>query len=99
MKKYLILLILSIGFVSVANGSVSNANQIRIINMFEQVGMESMWPQDISLWVKNPGYTKFELESIGHLMCEGARNSGIGFFNITFWHSFGRGEITKVSCW
>ena len=99
MKKYLIILIIAIGFSGIANASVSNSNQIKFKRMLEQVGMESMWTQDISLWVKNPGYTKYELEGIGNAFCEGARSSGSGFFNITFWHSFGRGEIAKVSCY
>ena len=49
-------------------------------------------------WIENPGFTKYELEGIGHTLCSESKKAGIGFYIITFWHQFGSGKITKVAC-
>ena len=82
---------------NIAKASVSTDNQFKIKNIINQVGMQAMWAQDISLWIENPGFTKYELTGIGNQICASTR--GVGFYVITFWHSFGRDQITKVKCY
>ena len=81
---------------NIAKASVSTDNQFYIKAVINDAGMQAMWAQDISLWIENPGFTKYELTGIGHQICASTR--GVGFYVITFWHSFGHGKITKVSC-
>mgnify|MGYP001168921429 FL=1 len=77
--------------------AVDETNKTKVKMVLDQAGLESMWSTDISLWVKNPGYDKYTLESFGHQICAGTRHA-TGFYVITFWHQFGSGQITKVKC-
>ena len=77
--------------------AVSDTNKIKVKMVLEEAGLESMWSTDISLWVKNPGFDKYTLESFGHQICAGTKHQ-TGFYVITFWHQFGQGQITKVKC-
>jgi hypothetical protein len=81
-----------------AKAEVQAHHQTAISNIVAGAGMNSMWAQDISFWIENPGFTKYELEGIGHTLCSESKKAGIGFYIITFWHQFGSGKITKVAC-
>lgn len=95
MKKLIATVIFSIVMSSSAM-AVDSHNQQKISNILKGAGLESMWSQDISLWVKGKGFPKYTLEGFGHQICAGTR--GVGFYVITFWHQFGSGKITKVTC-
>ena len=86
------------GLSNVAQAKVQAHHQTAISNIVAGAGMNSMWAQDISFWIENPGFTKYELEGIGHTLCSESKKAGIGFYIITFWHQFGSGKITKVAC-
>ena len=88
---------LLMGASKMANAGVSATNQAKVTSVLTQVGLQSMWAQDISLWVKGSGYSKYELDAIGHQICASTRQH-TGFYVITFWHQFGSGQITKVKC-
>ena len=81
---------------NIAKASVTTDNQFYIKAVINDAGMQAMWAQDISLWIENPGFTKYELTGLGHQIC--ASTKGVGFYVITFWHAFGSGKITSVSC-
>ena len=76
---------------------VSKGDQVKITNIMSSLGLQTHWPQDISLWVKASGYSKFEMEAIGNQICASTRHA-VGSYVITFWHQFGHGQITKVKC-
>lgn len=97
MKKLLTAIALLTAVITTSANAVSPANQAKVTNVLNQAGLESMWSQDISLWIKNPGYDKYTLESFGHQICAGTKHA-TGFYVITFWHQFGQGQITKVKC-
>ena len=78
--------------------AVSKANQEKLSAVITQAGMENMWSQDISLWIKGNMMPKYELEAIGHQLCSLTRPHNLGFYVITFWHQFGSGKITSVKC-
>ena len=88
---------LLIGASNMANARVTAENQAKVSSILTQVGLQSMWSQDISLWIKGSGYSKYELESLGHQVCASTRHA-VGSYIITFWHQFGSGKITKVNC-
>ena len=97
MKKLLITIITTLMLSGVAQASVSKDDQARLSGVLSSIGLQSMWSQDISLWIKGSGYTKHELEGIGHQICASTRHA-VGFYRITFWHQFGQGKITSVGC-
>jgi len=99
-KKTLIALTITLGLLitATAQAKVQPHHQTAISNIVAGAGMKSMWAQDISFWIENPGFTKYELEGIGHTLCSESAKAGIGFYVVTFWHQFGRGKITSVSC-
>ena len=88
---------LLLGASKMANAGVTSTNQAKVTAVLSSVGLQSTWAQDISLWIKNPGYSKYELESLGHQICASTRYA-VGSYIITFWHQFGSGKITKVNC-
>ena len=88
---------LLMGASKMANAGVTSTNQAKVTAVLSSVGLQSTWAQDISLWIKNPGYSKYELESLGHQICASTKHE-TGFYVITFWHQFGSGQITKVKC-
>ena len=97
MKK-LILTILILAGLSTSAMAVSKANQVKLSAVITDAGMKNMWSQDISLWIEGNMMTKYELEGIGHKLCSLTRPHNLGFYVITFWHSFGHGKITSVKC-
>ena len=98
MKKLLITIITTLMLSGVAQASVSKDDQARLSGVLSSIGLQSMWSQDISLWIKGSGYTKHELEGIGHQICASTGGKGLGFYVVTFWHQFGQGKITSVGC-
>jgi hypothetical protein len=95
MKKLIATVIFSLVLGSSAM-AVDSQNQQKISSILAGAGLESIWSQDISLWVKGNGFPKYNLEGFGHQICAGTR--GVGFYVITFWHQFGSGKITTVTC-
>jgi outer membrane lipoprotein-sorting protein len=99
-KKTLIALTIILGVMitsAQAQAGVNKGDQVKITNIMSSLGLQTHWPQDISLWVKASGYSKFEMEAIGNQICASTRHA-VGFYVITFWHQFGHGKITKVNC-
>jgi hypothetical protein len=96
MKRLLTTLITVVLLSGTAEARVSSDNQAKISSILAGAGLESMWSQDVSLWVKGKGFPKYNLEGFGHQICAGTR--GVGFYVITFWHQFGSGKITTVTC-
>lgn len=96
MKKLIITLITVVLLSDIAQARVSNNNQTKISSILEDAGLESRWAQDVSLWIKGKGMPKYTLEGFGNQICAGTR--GVGFYVITFWHQFGQGKITSVTC-
>ena len=97
MKKLLTAIALLTAVITTSANAVNPTNQAKVTAVLSSVGLQSTWAQDISLWVKNPGYSKYELETIGHQICASTKHA-TGFYVITFWHQFGQGQITKVKC-
>ena len=99
MKKLLILITLLTGIGSVAQAGVDKQYQTWISDIVEDaMKTRTYWASDLSFWVENPGFSKFELESFGHQICGGTAHK-TGFYVITFWHSLNNGgEIAKVKC-
>ena len=54
---------------NIAKASVTTDNQFYIKAVINDAGMQAMWAQDISLWIENPGFTKYELTGLGHQIC------------------------------
>lgn len=97
MKRLLMTLITVVLLSGTAEAGVSSDNQAKISSVLSSIGLNSMWSQDISLWIQGSRYTRYELEGIGHQICASTRS--VGGYVITFWHQFGSGKITKVSCY
>jgi hypothetical protein len=97
MKKIIITLTAILMLSGVAQ-AVSKDDQAKLSGVLSSIGLKSMWSQDISLWIKGSGYTKYELEGIGHQICASTGGKGLGFYVVTFWHQFGQGKITSVGC-
>ena len=99
MKKAIMALALIVGLMSTTSAfAVSKENQVKLSAVISEVGFKNMWSQDISLWIEANMMAKYELEAIGHKICSLTRPHNLGFYVITFWHSFGHGQITKVRC-
>ena len=99
MKKAIMALALIVGLMSTTSAfAVSKENQVKLSAVISEVGFKNMWSQDISLWIEAKAMPKYELEAIGHKICSLTRGHNLGFYVITFWHSFGHGQITKVRC-
>ena len=100
MKKTLLTLAATIAItITTSAYAVEPVNKNKITSILDGAGLQSTWSTDISLWIKNPGYDKYTLEGFGHQLCAGTTGKGIGFYVITFWHQFGSGKITKVTCY
>ena len=97
MKKLIITTAILVGLMTSAH-AVSKANQDKLSAVITEAGMTNMWSQDISLWVEANMIPKYELEAIGNKICSLTRGHNLGFYVITFWHSFGHGKITSVKC-
>ena len=98
MKKLLTAIALLTAVATTSANAVSKQDQATLSSILSESGLQNMWSQDVSLWIKNPGYDKYTLESFGHQICASTRGKGLGFFVITFWHQLGSGQITKVKC-
>ena len=99
MKKAIMALALIVGLMSTTSAfAVSKENQVKLSAVISEVGFKNMWSQDISLWIEANMMAKYELEAIGHKICSLTRPHNLGFYVITFWHSFGHGKITSVKC-
>ena len=97
MKKAIITLAMIIGLMTSAQ-AVSKINQYKLSEVITEAGMKNMWGGESSLWIEANMMSKYELEAIGHKLCSLTRPHRLGFYVITFWHSFGHGKITKVTC-
>ena len=98
MKKLLLLTLVLI-LISPFSFAVSQGNQVKVTEILDGAGFNSVWSQDISLWIENPGgFTEMDLEKIGYTICDST--PGIGFYVITFWQSIRgpSGKITNVTC-
>ena len=76
-----------------------NSLKTKVTEILDGAGFNSVWSQDISLWIENPGgFTEMDLEKIGYTICDST--PGIGFYVITFWQSIRgpSGKITNVTC-
>ena len=98
MKKLMIMIAIVIGLMTSSAMAVSKENQVKLSSVISEAGMRNMWSQDISLWIEANAIPKYELEAIGHKICSLSRGHNLGSYVITFWHSFGHGQITKVKC-
>ncbi len=98
MKKLMIMIAIVIGLMTSSAMAVSKENQVKLSAVISEAGMKNMWSQDISLWIEANMMAKYELEAIGHKICSLTRPHNLGFYVITFWHSFGHGKITSVKC-
>jgi hypothetical protein len=96
MKKIIMIIAMVMMISSQAIADVSSSNQAMIKAKINSAGMNALWSGDYSLWIQGNGYPKYALENMGHTICSGTR--GLGFYVITFWHQFGHGKITKVTC-
>jgi hypothetical protein len=98
MKKTMIMIAIVMGLMTSSAMAVSKENQLKLSSVITEVGMKNMWSQDISLWIEANATPKYELEAIGNKICSLTRGHNLGFYVITFWHSFGHGKITSVKC-
>ena len=99
MKKLLWISLILIIISPYSFAALSNQNQVKLTAVLDGAGFNSVWSQDISLWIENPGgLTKMDLEKIGYTICDST--SGLGFYVITFWQSIRgpSGKITNVTC-
>ena len=97
MKKLLILITMIAGF-SFNAQAISTTDQGHLTYALDKAGLEHIWAGPSNLWIKNPGYDKFTLESFANKICSHTRGKGVGGYRVTFWHEFGSGEIVRVYC-
>jgi len=73
-----------------------------IVDNLTKQGFDSYWSQDTSLWIETPGYSSYELETLGYGLCDATKESGMSQkYIITFWQSLKNGpngKITNVKC-
>ena len=98
MKKLMIMIAIVMGLMTSSVMAVSKTNQAKLSSVISEAGMQNMWSQDNSLWIKGNMIPKYELEAIGHKLCSLTSGHNLGFYVITFWHEFGSGKITSVTC-
>ena len=101
MKKIIGTIVLTLGIISSAQSDVTPKNQAGIKLVLDDIGLKSVWAQNISLWIQNPGWSKSEMETFGNQVCTHTNKYNLGSYTVTFWQSISgpRGKITKVRCY
>jgi hypothetical protein len=99
MKKIIIIMTILVGLTGIARADVDSSGQMQIKSVLNGLNIKSVWAQNISLWVENPGWSKYEAEYVGNQICSSTGH--LGSYTITFWHSINgpRGKVAKVHCY
>ena len=99
MKKLLLTTAILIGLTGIARADVSSSGQAQIKSVLDGLGIKSYWPQNISLWIENPGWSEQEMKYVGNQICSSTIH--LGTYTLTYWQRLNgpKGKILKVRCY